>query len=931
MKFSPEKVNQFRDRSEQDARTKKESIQTARAEKYLEEQGQVELVESLKTESPVKTVKQIIESKGDYVGLAKVAGLEDRLREIATVEGENSEYYQFTVQSEKNFFNSFVKYLRSQRNLDKMYLQSRRVLNIVREMRNNGFEAVETIGTLKKYNKELDQAESSIDDFTHTNPEIYIASNIKRLRDYKKEMQKASGETGRINETPYVKKQLAQVQSCIVDGKPIFIHGHLGAGKTEMALRASYNYLKENKTDEEIAENVQVAYGEWLKNNPGSSDAEKAQVLEEIKKESRTAVVISGSRETSTTDFTGHRTINISTFEEEAKKYKLNEASEEFKKWEAENPEASEAQLNMHWNGLLKVYLEKSGGTFSNFFIGPIYRAMREGRPVIIDEVDAIPPDALIFLNHIMTRKPGDVLPVQGDSGQRVTVKKGFCVILTGNFPKANQADKYLGRSQMDAAFLSRLQKLEHDYLPQSLDSNTAFEAMDPKDMKKNELFHVLVASVMDRYGSLNLPEGEEEKLWRLSCFSRHIQNIFSDRHSKLMEGANTLQSQQELREKLHKEVLSMRQLLDIIREWQNPTAIRGKNEGLMRYELDHYVLEYFIKRTPEEETKWMLYKVAQEQFGLFQNDGWPDAPTDQETQAGAGVVPKFNIESPKIETGDLKKMLPSKVVEMCYGPIPEYDYDIKEVDEPSESDIEAAIERERELDEIEKEMARLEKIRKGEDPAESAGITHEQYLADIHPSMRKIYSKLAFEDEQMKTVESIVANPANVHIDQEIAFEEMAKLNADNDKIESNKSQIGELYMNSETVDFEKAKLFVPEIPEDIKKQGSVGILEYIHKTYKDTHILPDFKYYQYLAELKEKADSETHPLKRENILNQIPDQFRDGHWYNFPGSVFVGKKGGWDVPALNFSFASGGSSFATRRVGYLWGDDERIVLLEK
>jgi hypothetical protein len=37
----------------------------------------------------------------------------------------------------------------------------------------------------------------------------------------------------------------------------------------------------------------------------------------------------------------------------------------------------------------------------------------------------------------------------------------------------------------MDAAFLSRLQKLEHDYLPQSLDVNTDFSEMSKEEMKK--------------------------------------------------------------------------------------------------------------------------------------------------------------------------------------------------------------------------------------------------------------------------------------------------------------------------------------------------------------------------------------------------------------------------------------------------------------
>ncbi|HMO79139.1 MAG TPA: hypothetical protein PJ997_03105, partial [Candidatus Paceibacterota bacterium] len=728
--MSIEQVNKRREQREAERFAQKEKVQATISEKYLKEHGFTEIVEEVKKESPLEIIRGILEREDqDYVGMANQFGLQEKLQEIANIYGDESAEYVETDTESKNFYNSLVKYLRAQRNMDKLYLQSRRIVLIEREMQKDGFEIPEILSLLKKYNKEIDSAEKLIDDFSKSNPEIFLASRLKTLRDYKKESEKSTGETGRINETPYVKKQLAQVEACIIDGQPIFIHGHLGAGKTEMALRASYNYLKENKTNEEIAENVEKAYEKWLKNNPNQSDDEKIKVREEIEKESHTAVVISGSRETSTTDFTGHRTINFSFIEEEAKKYKLDEAMEKFKKWQKENPNASHEEVNMYWNGLLKVYLETSSGTYSNFFIGPIYRAMEEGRPVIIDEVDAIPPDSLIFLNHIMTRKPGDVLPVQGDSGQRITVQKGFCVILTGNFPKEGQVNTYLGRSSLDAAFLSRLQKLEHDYLPQSMDHSTAFSEMDPEQMKKNELFHVLVANILERYGSLSLPKGADEKLWRLACLSRHIQNIFSNKHSEIINKSGAVYNQEELRERLHKEVLSMRQILEIIREWQNPVAIRGKNEGLMRYELDHYILEYFIKRTPEEETKWTLYKIAQ-QFGFFNEaNGWPSAPSEQESESSAGVSKKFDIESPKNEAGDLQKILPSKVVQMCYGKIPEYDYGIKEsgVDE-----TEINIEIQRELEEIEKEKERLDEIRR---QAESNPdrFTYEQYLSTLH------------------------------------------------------------------------------------------------------------------------------------------------------------------------------------------------------
>ena len=87
---------------------------------------------------------------------------------------------------------------------------------------------------------------------------------------------------------------------------------------------------------------------------------------------------------------------------------------------------------------------------------------MDDGRPVIIDEVNAIPHELLISMNHVLTRKVGDEVNVQQNSGSAITIKDGYGVMMTGNL---NQGDeRYVDRQDMDPAFLSRVYKIEYDY-----------------------------------------------------------------------------------------------------------------------------------------------------------------------------------------------------------------------------------------------------------------------------------------------------------------------------------------------------------------------------------------------------------------------------------------------------------------------------------
>lgn len=92
------------------------------------------------------------------------------------------------------------------------------------------------------------------------------------------------------------------------------------------------------------------------------------------------------------------------------------------------------------------------GATESEFMPGPVVRAMERGVPLVLDEINAMPPELLKRLNKIIQLKPGDEFTVQEDSGRRVTVQSGFCIIATAN----EKSKRYKGVDDLSVEFQNR-------------------------------------------------------------------------------------------------------------------------------------------------------------------------------------------------------------------------------------------------------------------------------------------------------------------------------------------------------------------------------------------------------------------------------------------------------------------------------------------
>lgn len=369
-------------------------------------------------------------------------------------------------------------------------------------------------------------------DYLMRKDEVYYEVKRRSLLRYRRQL---------INngfvETDTIKESVRNVVAHLKLGIPVLLRGHLGTGKTEIALHVARRYF--------------------------GCEPE----------------FISGSEETTKYDLYGRTQIGQRSEEERRKEFRYR--MEEYIRM---NPDAGKEELKEIEKEYFKAIVIQ-GHTMSFFQDGPVVRAMKEGKPLIIDEIDGIPHSIIMRLNHLLTRKEGDSVMVQEDGGQPIIIKKGFSVMATGNI----KSSRYK-REELDAAFLSRWWSIDIKYPPQE------------------EAYEMIIASLLDSRGDLHLKSRDDlEQLKRLSEAASEIQKIFAgERLDYYGEGADAARH---IPASLKKSVLSLRHLWNIIRPWKANNFDKP---------IEFYILNEFIKSAVVEDQLYLVQLFCR--FRFFKN-----------------------------------------------------------------------------------------------------------------------------------------------------------------------------------------------------------------------------------------------------------------------------------------------------------------------
>lgn len=147
---------------------------------------------------------------------------------------------------------------------------------------------------------------------------------------------------------------------------------------------------------------------------------------------------------------------------------------------------------------------------------GKLVQAMREGRPVILDEVNISDQPVIMRLQDILLRRPGQKVMIQENGGDTIEIQPGFVVFATANEASA----RYQHRNVLDPAFRDRYDVLQVQY-PDS-------ETRNPIAEIPRSLMRLALAAAVDEQGALSrhIDAAEVERFVRLAHVTQHLYSV---------------------------------------------------------------------------------------------------------------------------------------------------------------------------------------------------------------------------------------------------------------------------------------------------------------------------------------------------------------------------------------------------------------------
>ena len=370
--------------------------------------------------------------------------------------------------------------------------------------------------------------------------------------------------------------RLKKILTELNQGRIVFLSGDTGSGKTELALLVAQLYLD----------------SKGIKN--------------------RKAILIWWSRETDLSDFTLEKVIssenmmskssddlirgerNATTLKEKVldtiidKSAIKNEIMNEITQGEKTDEEKEQLKQEIEQLDLDKYHI------FTKYHAKGLIKAMHDGVPLIIDEMNAIRPEVLIGLNHYFTRKVGEKITLPNGLGS-FEIKEGFCILATGNDKEANtKKDMYEGRYKIDESLINRMSVIEKWYMHQideQFSNSNLSEFDEERDqleyLNANEIYGVLLMLLLDPKKKKGKGLTTSSKVWfeimkeslvwktaqetksafflelkKFAIFIKKLQDAFERKHAVMCDGVD-------ISNLITKRAFSMRNVREILSDYQ--------------------------------------------------------------------------------------------------------------------------------------------------------------------------------------------------------------------------------------------------------------------------------------------------------------------------------------------------------------------------
>lgn len=338
---------------------------------------------------------------------------------------------------------------------------------------------------------------------------------MKQLRGYSEAYRH-----GRLVEVPSVKELIDTGLRFARAHKPLMLAGHLGSGKTEVVKH--------------IARLIMLEQGVGYDPNDPNLPDDPMEIYARLEPE-----VFSGSSEASIYDLIG----KLKLTGQEINAHNVGTLAADMER------DLKKRGIDLSSSEIAKVLLNQGSVTKTQFNYGPLARALRDGKPVIIDEINFMPPEVLARINDLLTKRVGERVRLQENGDEEFVIKPGFCI-----FSTLNIGAQYSGTQAFNAAFGNRWIGREVDY--PSVEEN----------------FDLILSPLMRKDRARlppNFPPDQYETLARLALVTREVQELFSGQTEgqRFMKKAYGMTTETGA---LKKNVISTRDLMrKIVEPWQ--------------------------------------------------------------------------------------------------------------------------------------------------------------------------------------------------------------------------------------------------------------------------------------------------------------------------------------------------------------------------
>ncbi len=358
---------------------------------------------------------------------------------------------------------------------------------------------------------------------------------------------------GHMVEIPSMKKSVDFCLEQMRNRQPVMLAGHLGSGKTETAKHAARLYMMEQGIGYDPAKSPEAWYDslepEFFS---GSEEASIYDLVGKLKLVGRTSVDPADLE---------RRVIELKTAMQAAK---------------IEVPDEE----------IAKMILGKGDVTQTIFSYGPLGRALKNGVPIIIDEINRMRPESVSRLNDVVLRGVGSSFKLQENGEESMLMKPGFAVLAT-----CNLGAQYKGLQEVDAAFKSRFVAREVGYPDVSETYDLILAALIRKDRVRLPP---------------DFPAEQFDQLVDLTLAVREIQDIFSGR-TEGQRFMSMVSSAAPKKSQLEQAVVSTRDLMrKIVQVWkqgnfkESLSDIIGRNiiaSEIFSIDDQKFMAEIFLRR----------------------------------------------------------------------------------------------------------------------------------------------------------------------------------------------------------------------------------------------------------------------------------------------------------------------------------------------